>query len=142
MNIFDSLDQRTKKTVIEEKSNPSIDMDKKVKKSKIQENFKTSLGCFLALLAVVGPIILLVALPKKIILYIGIVAAVCTLGPYLLALLGLPFVAASELVKKRWHIIAVGIIILAILIILILIVGNIFPDNNYQYLDSHRPDKW
>lgn len=142
MNIFDSLIQRTTETVVEKKSNPPIKVDKKVKNNQIKENFQTGLGCFLALLAVVGPILLLVALPKEIILYIGIIAAVCTLGPYLLALLGFPFVVASELVKKRWHMIVVGIIILVILITLILTIGNIFPDSNYQYLDSHRPDKW
>ena len=142
MNIFDSLEQRTIKTVVKEKANPPIEVDKKEKNNKIQENFKTGLGCFLAFLAVVGPIVLLLVLPKEIILYIGIIAAVCTLGPYLLALLGFPFVIASELVKKRWHIIVVGIIILVTLIILMLTLGDVFTDSNHQYLDSHRPDKW
>lgn len=147
MQIFNNLNQyrRTPPSYsnIEEISlNKNADI-KKDKWSKIKDGFKSGAGCLVVLLLIYS----LFILPEAGWLIIGIVAFVFGILPHLLALLGLPFLLASGITKGKWKIFIVGLVIIIFSVLVISLYEGLkgekaVNDFEYEYLDSHRPDKW
>ena len=144
MHIFNNLDKYRRVpscSNINEISPDKGDDIKKGKWCKIKESFQAGAGCLGILILFCSPLIF----SGEVLLCIGIVAFVCSILPQLLALLGLPFFVASGMTKNRWKILIVGLVIIAFSVLAISLYDNLkgeTAEDNFEYLDSNRPDKW
>ena len=147
MQIFNNLNKyrRTPSSCsnVEEISLNRNDDIKKGRWSKIKDSFQAGAGCLGVLLLFCSPFIL----PEEALLFIGIVAFVFGVLPHLLALFGLPFLLASGITKGKLKIFIVGLVIILFSVLVISLYGNLkgekaYDNFEYEYLDSHRPDKW